>query len=598
MSLRTFGLFALALAVSPIACSKPEPTKSEKKSKSKSDDESDKPGKDKDKGEDDESGKAQSTGKEMPKGPAPKKLSKKEAQAAVDAALADAKKPTGDCTKIANTLAVALPVLYPDDDVEAVGPLTILVNCAERTKRYTLMRGAAAAILKIDPTFKRPSVLPRAEIYLGNYKVGMEQLKEIAKKTPDDPEVVFTAGLAFGKNKLWPETVKAGTEAVRLAGAAKTDEGRAWAFPGAILQYAGHLHLGEIDKAEKDVDVIDKFAPKGFGDQFRKQLIPVKTSKVYVEVQAPREIYLGAYHLHGKAAAAGHLAEIGVYNFTGKDEQFKVEVEIPGVTEKSVKNVPVLKGKGESLMVTPALQSTFDVSAQRAVRKVQLNVKVTAGDKVVHEHSLEADLHPRDTLPFAVNVGDVQKVTNDYIAAWVTPNSKAVEKFLAQAKKRLPEKASFSGPQSATVPQIKAIYDTLRAKGYSYVMDPPVLAETTMSQRTRLPSEVLESTNAQCVEGAILFATLIEAIGVKAFIVRIPGHAFVGWQPSPYDKAKDPMLFVETTAVHDATFEDAVKIAAGEVARELKAKNFDRKLSFIIDIGAMRAAGITPQPFD
>ncbi len=594
-------LCLLTAALSPSGCGKKPVEKSKSESKDdKDDDDKGKKGKNKGKSEDDEDTdkKAQSTGKEMPQAPAPKKLSKSDAKKLVEDALTEAKKKDGDCNKIINMLAAGVPVAFADDDDAAVPPLTIMVNCAERTKRYTVMRTVAAAILKIDPKFSRPAVLPRAEIYLGNYKLGMEQLKEIAKTRPDDPEVVFTAGLAFGKNKLWPETVKAGTEAVRLAGAAKTDDGKAWAFPGAILQYAGHLHLGEIDKAEKDIDIIDKFAPKGFGDQFRKQLIPVKTNKVYVEVQAPREVYLGAYHLHGKAVSAGHLVEVGVYNFTGKDQQFKVEIEIPGVTEKSVKTVPVLKGKGELLPITPALSSTFDVSAQRAVRKVQINVKVYEGEKVVHEHSLESDLHPRDTLPFALNLGDVQKITNDFIAAWVTPNSKAVEKFLATAKKRLPDGASFSGPQSATVPQIKAIYDSLKGKGYSYVMDPPILAETTMSQRTRLPSEVLASTNAQCVEGAILFATLIEAIGIKAYIIRIPGHAFVGWQPSPGDKIKDPMLFVETTAVHDATFEQAMKIAAGEVAQQVKAKNFDRKISSIIDITAMRAAGITPQPFD
>ena len=121
----------------------------------------------------------------------------------------------------------------------------------------------------------------------------------------------------------------------------------------------------------------------------------------------------------------------------------------------------------------------------------------------------------------------------------------------------------FVGEQADTVSQVKAIYDELKARGVSYVMDPTVNTDLVKVQRTRLPSEVLESTNAQCLEGTILFATMLEAIGLRPIIVLVPGHAFVGWHATRADGVKPgaDRLFLETTMVGNAPFEAAVKTA-------------------------------------
>ncbi len=576
----------------------------------KSDSDKDK-GKEKDKSEkkksddddDDDKGskkKAQSTGKEMPTAPAPKKLTRDEGKKLIADAIEEFKKPTRDCNKVIHGITTAYPVVYKDGDMGAIDSLIVIARCAEMTQKWNVMRMAATEILQLDPKYSHPAMRARADVYLGNYKTALEELKQLHQKNPKDPEISFTVALAMAKNKLWPETLKIADETVKLAGESKTQEAQEWTFPGSILKYQAHLHLGELEKAEASITGIEKYAPAGMGDKFRKALIPVKSNKVFVEGMIPKEIYLGTYHLYGKSPKAGNLAELTIYNFTGKDQQFKLEIEVPGVTDKNTKSIPVLKGKSETIAITPPITTSFDIAALRAPKRAVVNVKVTDdGGKAVFEQSIDSELEPRDSLPLVWNVGDTQKLTNDFIAAWVTPNSKAVDKFLSEAKKRLKGGQSFSGPQSATIPQVKALYDELKSKGYSYVMDPALFAETSFSQRTRLPAEVLKSTNAQCIEGAILFATLLEAIGLKPVIVRIPGHAFVGWELAPADKGGDvKVTFLETTAVRDADFEQAMKIAAGEFAEQVKAKNFDRGRSFLIDVTAMRKDGITPQPFD
>jgi hypothetical protein len=163
------------------------------------------------------------------------------------------------------------------------------------------------------------------------------------------------------------------------------------------------------------------------------------------------------------------------------------------------------------------------------------------------------------------------------------------------AKARLVGRATFSGPQSASLPQVQAIYDELKARGVSYVMDPGINSDRFLGQRTRLPSQVLASTNAQCLEGTLLFASALEAIGLDPTIVVVPGHAFVGWHASPGDKGAPSRLFIETTMVHTAPFNAAVKKAIERVESEGKAGHFKNGMSRLLELKELRAKGITPQ---
>lgn len=93
-----------------------------------------------------------------------------------------------------------------------------------------------------------------------------------------------------------------------------------------------------------------------------------------------------------------------------------------------------------------------------------------------------------------------------------------------------------------------------------------------------------------------MYATLFEAIGLKPYLVYVPGHAFVGWKPSKYDKVKMPILFLETTMTGGkATFEQVVGTAIGEVAEHKVA--FERGIAELIDVAALRQKGYSPMPF-
>jgi len=154
-----------------------------------------------------------------------------------------------------------------------------------------------------------------------------------------------------------------------------------------------------------------------------------------------------------------------------------------------------------------------------------------------------------------------------YLTAYVTPNAPEVMSFLTDAKKHAPG-GSFVGyqpPKAGVTDQVKAIYDALKSRGTSYVNSLTAFAnpEALTSQRVRLPSESLKDTNANCIDGVVLFASLLEAISLNPALMLVSGHAFLGWRSWPDGDWK----YLETTLIGSGSFDEAC--AKGEeIARQ------------------------------
>jgi hypothetical protein len=252
-------------------------------------------------------------------------------------------------------------------------------------------------------------------------------------------------------------------------------------------------------------------------------------------------------------------------------------------------------------LISPPFKIGFDVAKLRAARasQIALHVVDTRTHAAVLDKTLPVQILPRDHLPLQRNVGnDDSRTTWSYAAAWVTPNAPEIDAFLTRAKARVSERAAFEGHYSATLPQVKALFEELRARGMSYVLDPKLFDERGAVQRTRLPTEVLASTNAQCLEGTLLYASLLESIGIEPVLVFVPGHAFLAWKPSKADRTREPRFYLETTLTGStASFEDAMRSATSKYMKVAAARLFDTGDAGLIDIAALRKQGYSPQPY-
>jgi hypothetical protein len=546
-----------------------------------------------------------STGREMPQ--SDKRVLTREMQLQlVRKGVADFAKG-GDCNSIYNTLTMGIlggekPLALDADGLPA---WTALAVCASRTEHHMAALRVAVELFKADPKTPWAWLVPESEIQLGMYPEALKDIRTLLKMRPKDAHVALVYAAGSCKLEFWKDCLEA-TEHVQsmLPDVADVEERKLIATQLAVVRAEGLFHTGKFDESSNALEAAKKMAGPNADPAWDKRLKRneiVKLGKLAVEPLFDKSVPLGVYHLLGQVKGTKPVVTLTLYNFDEKPKNVRIEVEIPGVTEKRATTKMLMPNKKEVAELTPPLRTDFPIATLRAERPSQLSIKVSVGADAIYEKSYPIKVLPRDTLPLSQRVdADLSSPTPGFIAAWVTPNAKAVDAFLNQAKKRID--GTFAGEQMATFPQVKAIWDELSAQGVSYVMDPTVLADFGFAQRTRLPAQVLESKNAQCLEGTILFATLLEAIGLEPIIVRVPGHAFVGWKPNGKDGAKDgDLAFVETTMVHNAPFEIAAKVALARVIEEKKAGHFAKGIygpAFMLDLADLRKQGFRPQPVE
>jgi len=536
-----------------------------------------------------------SAAKEASEPEAKKRPTKEEAQVLLNRVLAQVKAPSRDCSKaIAPWTRVLLELASPSSDEmrQDLEAYVWLGRCAEKQKYYVLLADIGKHLIDANPVKGHPELLGRALIGLNNPQAAMKFLDIAAKALPKDGDIQLGRAKALCRMREWKDCLASADKALKLGRKDKEVANRAQKYRARSL-----LHLGKLPESAKAITASEKLG--GDADdlvEVRKASVPAKLSQAVIESEHQPVVALGVYHLTGSKKGSKPLVRVFIDNI-GADRQFRVEASIVGVTSVQAKNETILKGHSAVIDLTPKLAPGFDLPGVRSTRNAQLEIKVSSADKVILQDTEEITLQPRDFLPTAAYVDEEKAMSENlfvYMGAWVTPNAKSVEAFLSDAKKLAP-RATFAGEQSATIPQVQAIFDTLKAKGVSYVMNAEILSGQGYGQRTRLPADVLASTNAQCLEGAILYASLMEAIGLHPAIILLPGHAFVGWKATEKDDPalKDKYLFLETTMTHDASFEDAVKVGNQEFEEALS-----KKKAKVLLIAELRELGIAPQPYD
>lgn len=188
----------------------------------------------------------------------------------------------------------------------------------------------------------------------------------------------------------------------------------------------------------------------------------------------------------------------------------------------------------------------------------------------------------------------------EHLAAWVTPNAQEILDFLRRAAdfSKLKAMLGYQGAVDADGirEHVRAIFEALKVAGITYVNSPISFGnhQGQFIQRVRLPRESLRSQSANCIDGTVLMASLLEATAIDAGIVLVPGHAYLAWRPRP--GVPDDWEFVETTMIGTASFDEACQVARDQTVelREEMRRNPRGTYVKILPIPELRAAGITP----
>lgn len=236
-----------------------------------------------------------------------------------------------------------------------------------------------------------------------------------------------------------------------------------------------------------------------------------------------------------------------------------------------------------------------------------LHIELLKGEEIIGAYDDEIELLPYDQWPGI-------KVFPELISAFVTPNHPAVARVLNSAGKYLNEwisSPSFTGYQTQNPDTVKkqmgAIYAALQEEGIAYSV-PPASFETT-GQRIRLPHTVLEQKCGTCLDLALLYASCIEAVGLKPLIVFVKGHAFAGCylcDENSADTIIDDETYIlkrmasgiDAISVVECTDFTAGKGVSFDSAEKDAGIHLSKPEDYImaVDVARSRAGGVRPIP--
>lgn len=147
--------------------------------------------------------------------------------------------------------------------------------------------------------------------------------------------------------------------------------------------------------------------------------------------------------------------------------------------------------------------------------------------------------------------------TGIFFAAYVNEDNPSIDKVLREAlNTRIVNRfLGYQGKADAVDKQVYALWNVLQKRNFRYssISNTSLSSNVVYSQRVRTFDDALESSQINCVDGSVLFASLLRAINIEPILVRTPGHMFVGYYT---DASHKKMNFLETTMIGDVDLDD------------------------------------------
>ncbi|HLJ86412.1 MAG TPA: hypothetical protein VKZ53_06290 [Candidatus Angelobacter sp.] len=267
-----------------------------------------------------------------------------------------------------------------------------------------------------------------------------------------------------------------------------------------------------------------------------------------------------------------------------------VSVTILGWSDQEIQFAQLGPGVSKTFVFAPTFLPRFYQNHEIVAATAQVTVTEASGQRV-YETTVPVRLRSSEDMYWGGNFEYAPM-----IASWVTPHDQRVETILASAKNYLPDRRlpGYEGWKAApqqeeeTFREAKAIFNALKQKGLSYVKSSSTLGDhETSSERVRMPRTSLQESSANCIDAAVMYASLFENLGMDSTVVIVPGHAYAGVRVAAGSKK---FLFLDVALTGRTSFEMAVASAERGLARYAPSS-----VTKIV-ISDARHAGIYPLP--
>lgn len=243
-------------------------------------------------------------------------------------------------------------------------------------------------------------------------------------------------------------------------------------------------------------------------------------------------------------------------------QKVRVKVSLPSLMIDSVIDAELPRA-GVDYVIYPRLRWDYQALGRvRQSRPETVSFEVSIDNGPAQVQVVRARVRSVNDALFSVDpdpeVDDDDLDFNWMFAAYVNEDSPLVDTILREALDSEIVK-SFDGFQSESQEQVYAqvfaIWYALQQRGirYSNITATASTHQLVGSQNVRFIEQSWRNTQANCVDGSVLFASILRKIDIAPVLVSVPGHMFVGFA---LDAEGEQYAYLETTMLGDDEAED------------------------------------------
>lgn len=199
---------------------------------------------------------------------------------------------------------------------------------------------------------------------------------------------------------------------------------------------------------------------------------------------------------------------------------------------------------GKDYFIAPKVNYKFE-RLRKVTQQVPMNVtfEVEVDGESAGEKLETLQVRSINDCPFGVAKSEETLDDENFIAgstelgwmfaAYVNENHPMLDKVLQEAleTKIVGAFRVTTHEPEETLKQVFAVWSALQKRGiqYSSTTTTPGGSETVQSQYVRFVDQSITNTQANCVDGSVLLASILRKISIEPFLVTVPGHMYAGF---------------------------------------------------------------------
>lgn len=316
------------------------------------------------------------------------------------------------------------------------------------------------------------------------------------------------------------------------------------AFAAVLLMVALSVWVLKCSDFKTGFEITDDLG----GNIFPSAILSVATTDAQVVVPSD-SVYLG----NPKSCISIHLKSRSAYS------RVRIEVGETPFFSRSVSEF-VLDRPRTEYTIYPDIIWNYEAlknNAQAEPVSVVVKVEMNGEDLGQRVRTFSVRSVNECLLGYVAN-GTEFHDTSIFFAAYVNEDHPMIDQLLREAlntrivNRFLGYQASY---KNTVDKQVYALWNVLQKRKFRYssVSNTSLSSNVVFSQRVRTFDDALQSSQINCVDGSVLFASLLRAINIEPILVRTPGHMFVGYYT---DMKHKEMNFLETTMIGDIDLDD------------------------------------------